>query len=88
MSTDQKIDKLVEHVLEMKGTLAENTVTLNQNTKDMAEHIRRTNILETQMRRALFPIDFFTALAKVIAVIAATTGLVWSIVQLVRVFTS
>lgn len=77
MSTDQKIDKLFDHILQIKETIAANTVTLDKNTQDIADHIKRTNILEQQMQ-------FFTALAKVLAAIAATTAFVWTAIQILR----
>lgn len=43
-----KFDRIQEHIIDIKETLTRNTATLERNTDDLSEHIRRTNLLEAK----------------------------------------
>lgn len=43
---ENKLDKILEEIIEIKVSQAKTEVTLDANTKSLEEHIKRTNILE------------------------------------------
>lgn len=74
-----RTDELIDHIIEIKATLAANTATLNQNTADIAHHIKRTDILEDRVAAVELPIKSAKWVAGFIigltAVISACYGL-------------
>ena len=57
---EKKIDKISEDIHCIRTTLAEHSIYLEQNTKDLKHHIKRTDLLEDALQ------DFRTAI-KVVA---------------------
>ena len=45
-----KLDKLNDDITEVKVAVAKQSVYIEQNTKDLSEHIRRTDILEETLK--------------------------------------
>lgn len=77
-----KIDQIAEDVSELKVMVAENTITLKHNAQDIREHIKRTNLLEKQMKVALIPIHF----AKWSVAAAAGTATILGLLRLLQEF--
>lgn len=48
MEDNNKTDKILEAISEVKITLARHGVLHEKNTEDLAEHIRRTELLESR----------------------------------------
>ena len=78
---DKRIDDLSVDVREIrsdvgsiKEVLIRNTETLRYNTDNLAEHMRRTEILEQQMEIALTPIKFIKVASKVVVGLGAIYG--------------
>ena len=79
---DQKLDKIIDKLSEHSEVLAKHGVVHEQNSKELAHHIARTNALETKLEKdmeiALQPIKafkFLTKLAAGIVTLAATLKL-------------
>lgn len=71
-----ELETLHEHVVEIYRVLERNTVILEQNTKSLEDHIRRTNLLEEQMRSALLPVQLLRALGVLLGTLAAVAGII------------
>lgn len=50
----EKIDKILDIVTEIKIDQAEMRKDVSQNTDDLAEHIRRTNLLEGKLQKIIY----------------------------------
>lgn len=50
-SLEDKIDKILEDMVELKVDMAETKVTLHRNTDSLELHIKRTNILEEKLEK-------------------------------------
>lgn len=74
-----RLEKLHDMVTQIHIMCVKNTVTLEQNTKDIALHIKRTHLLEKQMETALIPIKF----ARWAVAFAVGAGAVFGFVKLV-----
>ena len=97
VSTDPKLDKIIEDLFEIKESVFRNTITLDRNTEDIAKHIQRTDILEdyvkTEVRlvkadleTALIPIKWFKTTFKVVVSLAALTTAIWTLRTLFNKF--
>lgn len=62
-------------------TLAHNTAILEKNTESLKEHMRRTEILETQMETALIPIKSVKILAYIFGLITAIGSGIMAVMQ-------
>lgn len=51
MSIEQKLDRVLEQLSNQSVTLAEHTIIHKQNAKDLKDHIKRTNLLESKLER-------------------------------------
>lgn len=49
MTTEQKLDRVLEQLSNHSVVLAEHTILHKQNTEDLREHIKRTNLLEEKL---------------------------------------
>ena len=49
-----KLDKIIEKIDKIIENQAVTNVYVEQNTKDLSEHIRRTNILEGKMQKIIY----------------------------------
>jgi hypothetical protein len=54
---EEKQDKLQTDVNDLKIQRAKDSINIDQNTKDLTEHIRRTNILEDTHRASIKRFD-------------------------------
>lgn len=63
-------------------TQAEHSIILEENADDLAEHIRRTEMLEEQMETALLPIKIMKWAGAVIGVLGTAVGIAVTIKQL------
>ena len=83
---EQKVDKILDKVGEIQVDNAILRKDVSQNTKDLSEHIKRTNLLETrieqhstyhekQLEEALIPIRWIKVTFKILAAAAVITGL-------------
>lgn len=79
--TEKHIDILIEDVrvirsdiTDMKEVLVQNTETLKFNTNNLAEHMRRTELLEKSMETALLPIKAAKLVSQVVIGVAAVYG--------------
>lgn len=81
---DSRLDKIHAEVVDIKIMVAKNTITLEQNTKDMAEHIKRTSILEDQMKTALIPITLSKWVAVLLGVGASVAAIIYTIIDIVK----
>jgi hypothetical protein len=79
MDLRQEIENIREKLIEVIEILSRNTATLERNTEDMREHIRRTQILEEQMQTALLPIKMFKVLGIIVSVVAAAATIYMAI---------
>lgn len=90
---DEKLDKIIDKLHEIDVKVERNTVVLGKNADDIAEHIRRTDLLETyikkreevvegQLTEALKPVNWIRITVKVIAGLSVTVGLVLGIIKL------
>jgi len=93
MSQDQ--NNYTEHLLKMSEDLSEirvqtakNSVTLEQNAKDISEHIRRTNLLEQAQIRLDKRIDQVALpwkIAKwVVGGVFTAAGVIFSVIQVLQ----
>ena len=64
---EAKLDKVIDKQQEQAVIQERHSVLHEKNSEDLAEHIRRTNILEEQMQTALLPIRASKWLAGVAA---------------------
>jgi hypothetical protein len=64
MSDSQRWDKLDERLDRIDATLIRNTVTLE-------EHVRRTNLLESDMKPIKRHVDLINAGAKIVSIVVA-----------------
>tara|TARA_R110000868_G_scaffold59698_1_gene183284 strand:- start:125 stop:376 length:252 start_codon:yes stop_codon:yes gene_type:complete len=80
----EEIKYIRERVDGIAETLARNTVVLEKNTESLKEHMRRTDLLETQMETALWPIRIAQILVWVggVVMFGATLYYYWN--QVVR----
>lgn len=70
-----KLDRILEHVTQLRVDTASIQKDVEKNTEDLSEHIRRTNILEKQMNTALLPIKFAKVSGAILASIGVLAGL-------------
>ena len=90
MSNDNKIDEKLDKMLDKINSLHTDTALIQkdvgQNTKDLAFHIKRTNLLEERMEQhaayhekqldeALIPIRWIKITLKILAAAAVIAGL-------------
>lgn len=73
----EELQEIREHILEIYRILERNTTTLERNTDELAEHIRRTELLEEKMETALIPVRYGKFLLAVLSV-AATLAAIYS----------
>lgn len=73
---ESKLDVLIANQQQHAVLLERHTVLHEKNSEDLAEHIRRTEILEKQMDVALIPIQFGRATAWIIGLLASITAAV------------
>lgn len=80
----KKLDTMNEHVGTIRVDVAKMEVYVRQNTKDLADHIRRTNILEEKMNLELEKIErkvnFQVVAGKVIIGLVGIIGIVVGII--------
>lgn len=79
---DQKLDKIIDEVAEIKIIVAKNTFMLEKNTEDIEHHIKRTDLLQDQMQTALIPIRFAKWSAAVLGVGATIIGAIYGMVEI------
>lgn len=76
MSNDKRIDDIVEDVREIRRDVAEIKETLKVNTADVAHHIKRTDLLESEVESVVVLIKSGRLLVKVaVGVVAIATAL-------------
>lgn len=76
---DRKIDEIHKQVTDIRVLIERNTVTLEQNTKDIAHHIQRTDILEEKVQQALLPMVIAKWSAAVLVALASAASIVYTI---------
>lgn len=76
---------LQKSVDDLQVTTTENSVVLKQNTKDVAEHIQRTNLLQAQVTELFIPIKFLKFLLVVAGGLAGASGAALGLVNLIKV---
>lgn len=80
----KKLDTMNEHVGSMRVDIAKMQVFVGQNTKDLADHIRRTNILEEKMNLELDKIErkvnFQITAGKIIIGLLGVIGVILGII--------
>lgn len=81
-----KLDRIVEDQSEIKITLARLTSSVEQNTKDVAEHIARTEILEGRVDILEEPRRVRKYLIKVLLVLGSIAGAILAICKLFEIF--
>ncbi len=82
MDMEAKIDRVLEIVNDVRINQAEQAVILARNTEDMRTHIKRTNLLEKQVEKALFPIKALKYIVGGVGVVAAVISGVYGVVQI------
>lgn len=80
-----RTDELIDHIIEIKATLAANTVTLNQNTADVAHHIKRTDLLERRVAAVELPIKSAKWVGAFVVGLATVLGAVYGFLEFVGV---
>lgn len=81
---DQKLDRIHDDITSIKITLERNTVVLEQNTKDMAHHIKRTDLLEEKVEQALLPVKVAKWIAAVAVALASFSSIAYTIMALLK----
>jgi hypothetical protein len=83
---DTKLEQIQKDVTEIRVLLERNTVTLEQNTKDVAEHIRRTNLLEEHQIALARRLDMFPwkLLKWVVGGLFTAAGVIFTIIQVLQ----
>ena len=86
---DKRIDDLVTTVNRIADKLDKvedisirNSMVLDRNTDDMAEHIKRTNLLQAQMKTALIPIKVAKWIGGSLAFVSVLVGIIVGVLQL------
>ena len=74
--SEQRVDRLDEMVGEIRETLARNTTLLEINTQHLAEHMRRTDILEKHVQG-------LATEARIVRWLAAAGAVIATVIQLV-----
>jgi len=87
---ESKLDQIIETLTDIRVTLADHSHIMQRNTEDLAEHIRRTNILETRqeahgkdLQEALLPIKALKFVGSLIIGISAVTAAIYGLIQLI-----
>lgn len=75
------VKKIVEHISDIKETLAANTVTLERNTADVAYHIKRTEQLEARVAKVELPFKAARWLVGVVGGLVTVVGAVYGLVK-------
>ena len=73
---NNKLDMISADITEIKVLVAKNSVVLERNVDDIAQHIRRTALLEHQMHTAMVPVKifkWFLALIPLLALVLAVS---------------
>ena len=77
-----KLDKIIEDLVEVRITQARHTEWHEQNTRDLAHHIERTDLLqekigqiEKDLNVALLPIKFGKAILAISAFVGTLLGI-------------
>ncbi len=71
------VNRIADNVDHIKELSIRNAVMLDKNTIDVAEHIKRTNLLEAKVQTALFPIQ----LGKFIVAFLSFVGTICAILR-------
>lgn len=77
-----KINKIANDVAQIRVDVAKNTVTLEQNTKDIAKHISRTDKLEEQVMA--MPINFIKWSLAAFTAISGLGASIYGVYQFVK----
>lgn len=56
-TVEDKLDQILEQVIELKVDMAETKVTLGRNTESLSEHMRRTSLLEEKLELDFAKVD-------------------------------
>lgn len=54
MKIDEKIDKMLEQNSEIKVSLARMSKDVEQNTRDLSYHIKRTDLIEGKLQKMIY----------------------------------
>lgn len=76
------VKRIADDLNEIKVHIAANTVTLNQNTADVAHHIRRTDILEHRVAKVELPFKSAKWVAAFIVGFASVVAALYGLIQL------
>lgn len=86
-----RLDKLSDDIQEIKINTAKHTILIEQNTKDLTEHIRRTNLLEQTIDNQKIeccikhaPLSFYLV-CKRIVLISAVTSAIYGIIHIIGI---
>ena len=74
MENSNKLDQVIDKLNKMEITLATHTVLHEKNTEDLAEHIRRTNLLEADLAPIKTHVSNVTFAIKVVLYIFGSIG--------------
>lgn len=77
---DQKIDRILDKIEDLAVEQARTNVRLDTYNAQLAEHIRRTSILEEQMKTALLPIQT----GKVAVALSAGAATIYGLIRLLK----
>lgn len=77
-------EKIVEDITEIKVTLARIDVTLEKNTESLVEHVKRTNLIEQQLRPVEKHVAMVHGALKFIGIVATLVGIAAGIVSLLK----
>lgn len=67
---NNKLDAISADITEIKVLVAKNSTVLERNVEDIAQHIRRTALLEQQMNTAMIPTKIFKWFLAIIPFLA------------------
>lgn len=79
---EEKIDKIIEIQTDMKVTLAGQAVTLTSQHEDLQEHMRRTNLLEAQIKPIEKHVHMMQGAMKFLGAVAVVVGIIEGILKL------
>lgn len=81
---ENKIDKIVDRVQEVEVILGKQHVTQREHTKDLAEHMRRTDLLEQQIKPLEKKAAMIEGALKLIGGMAVLVGIVQGLFALLE----
>lgn len=85
---DSKLDKIAEDITDIKVTSAKQEVNLENLTEQVRIHVKRTDLLELEIKPIKEHVALINACLKILGLTALLAGLGWNVIELLRYFRS